>query len=167
MNNSKTMSGSKILNKILVYGYGNPGRQDDALGIRLTENIEQWILQEKIPNVETDYNYQLNIEDSERISQSDVVIFADASIENINDYLYTQVNPDEATIEFTMHAVSPAFVLDLCKKLYGKCPSTYLLHIKGYEWEFMEGLTEDALLNLAKATEFIKEKISEFINKQS
>jgi len=150
--------------KILVYGYGNPGRQDDALGVKLTENIEQWAQQENIPDVEVDCNYQLNIEDSERISHSDIVIFADASVEEIDDFIFTQVNPDDATIEFTMHAVSPSFVLDLCKKLYGKCPETYLMHIKGYEWEFIEGLTENALLNLAKATEFLKEKISEFIN---
>jgi len=150
--------------KILVYGYGNPGRQDDALGVKLTENVEQWAQQENIPDVEVDCNYQLNIEDSERISHSDIVIFADASVEEIDDFIFTQVNPDDATIEFTMHAVSPSFVLDLCKKLYGKCPETYLMHIKGYEWEFIEGLTENALLNLAKATEFLKEKISEFIN---
>ena len=149
--------------KILIYGYGNPGRQDDALGVKLTENIEQWIQKENISDVEVDCNYQLNIEDSERISHSDIVIFADASTENIDDFIFTTVNPSDATIEFTMHAVSPSFVLDLCNKLYQKCPKTYLMHIKGYEWEFMEGLTEDALLNLAKATEFVKGKILEFI----
>ncbi len=150
--------------KILIYGYGNPGRQDDALGIKLAENIEHWVQEKNIPNVEVDYNYQLNIEDSERISRSDIVIFADASIEEIDDFVFTTVTPDNSTIEFSMHAVSPAFVLDLCEKLYGKHPDTYLLHIKGYEWEFTEQLTEDALLNLAKATEFMKEKIKELLN---
>ncbi len=145
--------------KILVYGYGNPGRQDDALGIRLAENIEKWIADENIPGVDVDFNYQLNIEDSERISPFDIVIFADASIEVIDDFIFTKVNADEATIEFTMHAVSPAFVLDLCKKLYGKTPETFLMHIKGYEWEFIEELTEEARLNLVKATDFVKEKI--------
>ena len=31
--------------KILVYGYGNPGREDDGLGIRFAEIIETWDLQ--------------------------------------------------------------------------------------------------------------------------
>src|ERR1035438_7128927 len=105
---------------ILVYGYGNPGRQDDALGVRLAENIEQWVMDEHIQNVEVDCNYQLNIEDADRVSKADIVIFADASIEEIDDFIFSQVNPDNSTIEFTMHAVSPAFVLDLCRKLYGK-----------------------------------------------
>ncbi|MGD0711571.1 MAG: hypothetical protein ABR968_10380, partial [Bacteroidales bacterium] len=123
------------------------------------ENIEQWVKDEHITNVDVDYNYQLNIEDSERISKSDIVIFADASVEEIEDFIFTKVNPDESSIEFTMHAVSPAFVLDLCRKIYGKYPETYLIHIKGYEWEFEEKLSEEALLNLAKATFFLKEKI--------
>jgi hydrogenase maturation protease len=149
---------------ILVYGYGNPGRQDDALGVRLAENIELWIQEKNIKGVEIDCNYQLNIEDSDRISKSDIVIFADATVEEIDDFIYTRVNPDESTIEFTMHAVSPAFVVDLCRKLYGKNPETYLIHIKGYEWEFEEKLSDDAKLNLAKATSFLKEKIMTFLN---
>ena len=79
----------------------------------------------------------------------------------MNDFLFTEVNPSEATIEFTMHAVSPSFVIDLCKKLYGKTPKTFLVHIKGYEFDFIEELTENANLNLAKATSFLKEKIKE------
>jgi len=149
---------------ILVYGYGNPGRQDDALGVRLAENIELWVQEENIKGVEIDCNYQLNIEDSDRISKSDIVIFADASIEEIDDFIFTKVDPDESTIEFTMHAVSPAFVVDLCRKLYKKSPDTYLIHIKGYEWEFEEKLSDDAKLNLAKATLFLKEKIKFFLN---
>jgi hydrogenase maturation protease len=149
---------------ILVYGYGNPGRQDDALGVKLAENIELWVQENNIKGVEVDCNYQLNIEDSDRISKSDIVIFADATIEEIDDFIFTEVNPDESTIEFTMHAVSPAFVLDLCRKLYGKSPKTYLMHLKGYEWEFEERLSDEAMLNLAKATLFIKEKIKEYLN---
>jgi len=150
--------------KILVYGYGNPGRQDDALGIRLAEDIELWVQENKLSDVEVDYNYQLNIEDSDRISNSDIVIFADASTEEIQDFIFTKINPDESTIEFTMHAVSPAFVLDLCRKLYAKCPESYLIHIKGYEWQFEENLSEEAELNLAKASKFLKEKIAKFLN---
>ena len=149
--------------KILVYGYGNPGRQDDGLGIKLSEQIELWVKDENIAGVEVDYNYQLNIEDADRISGMDIVLFADASTEPIDEFVLTKVNPDDSSIEFTMHAVSPAFVLDLCRKLYAKCPETYLLHIKGYEWEFKEELSENAIINLGKAIGFVKEKVLEFI----
>ncbi len=69
--------------KILVYGYGNPGRQDDGLGIELAEEIDRWCSESGITNVQTDTNYQLNLEDAAGIAQYDVVIFADASREDI------------------------------------------------------------------------------------
>ena len=50
--------------KILVYGYGNPGRQDDGLGVALVEELEQWVATEKIPGLDFDSNYQLNAEDA-------------------------------------------------------------------------------------------------------
>ena len=53
--------------KILVYGYGNPGRQDDGLGISLVEMIEDWKNKKKLSYIETDSNYQLNIEDAYNI----------------------------------------------------------------------------------------------------
>lgn len=149
--------------KILLYGYGNPGRQDDGLGNEFIERIEKWISKEGIEDIETDSNYQLNIEDADAISDKDVVVFVDASIEEIDDFILTKVKPNESKVEFTMHAVSAAFVLDLCQKLYNKHPETYLLHIKGYEWDFKEGLTDKAIQNLDKALEFIKQRL---INKK-
>lgn len=145
--------------KTLLYGYGNPGRQDDALGVACVEEMEQWIKSEGITNISTDTNYQLNIEDAATIAEYERVIFIDATIEPINDILYTKVDAGEAHIEFTMHAVSPSFVLDLCNKIYQKTPLTYLLHIKGYEWELAEGLTDAAKENLKKAVAFLKKEL--------
>jgi Ni,Fe-hydrogenase maturation factor len=33
--------------KILVYGFGNPGRQDDGLGIFFVNEFEKWVLKKK------------------------------------------------------------------------------------------------------------------------
>ena len=145
--------------KILIYGYGNPGRQDDGLGPVFVDHLKEWIGRENISYVELDSDYQLNIEDAFTISEKDLVVFVDASIEDIDDYCLTKVSPEGAKIEFTMHAVSASFILDLCNKLYNKNPETYLLHIKGYEWDFKEELTEKARNNLDVALAFIKERI--------
>lgn len=147
----------QVMAKILIYGYGNPGRQDDGLGPQCALIIDEWIQKEMISNIFTDSNYQLNIEDAAEIANYDIVIFADASVVDIQDYKLEEVLADDASIEFTMHAVSPAYVLDLCRKIYGKEPKTYVLHIKGYEFDFIEELTEKSRNNLEKACEFIKE----------
>jgi hydrogenase maturation protease len=146
------------MKKILLYGYGNPGRQDDALGAEFVEIMEKWTEEQGLNNIEFDCNYQLNIEDADNIAEKDIVIFADASLEPIEDYLFTKITPSPE-VSFTMHAVSPAFVVDLCKKINGKIPASYLLHIKGYEWELEEGLTDKAKQNLNNAVKFIQEKI--------
>jgi len=142
--------------RILFYAYGNPGRQDDGLGIAFVKELEKYVRQDEIEGVSFDTNYQLNIEDADTIKDYDIVIFVDASQEDIPLFCITDVSPSEARTKFTMHAVSPAFILDLCQKLYNKFPRTYLLHIKGYEWDFQERLSTHALQNLSLSLKFIQ-----------
>ena len=142
------MSGEK---KILIYGYGNPGRMDDGAGIRFTEEMESWIRREGIKNIRCETNYQLNIEDAEVISHYDLVFFADASLESMDDYYLSRILPSDSRIEFSMHAVSPAFVLNLCNQMFERAPEVHLIHIKGYEWDFKEGISENANRNIKKA----------------
>jgi hydrogenase maturation protease len=145
--------------KTLLYGYGNPGRMDDGLGNAFVDEMQQWIEQEGIENIHTDSNYQLNIEDAEKISVYDRVIFVDASKEAIDQFSFTKVDAGKARVEFTMHAVSPAYVLYLCEDLFRKKPETYLLHIKGYEWDFKEALTPGAQDNKKAALQFLQQQI--------
>ena len=151
--------------KILFYGYGNPGRQDDALGISFIDEMEKWVTAKGIENISFDSNYQLNIEDAEEISNYDLVIFSDASMEPIESFEFSKVQRSDAQVEFTMHAVSVSFVVDLCYKMYNKAPDAYLVHLKGYEWEldFDKGLTEQAARNLKDALDFMKEKLLEIV----
>lgn len=149
----------KVPKRILIYAYGNPGRQDDGLGNRLVEALDPWLREEGLDHVELESNYQLNIEDAAVIADMDSVVFVDASVEDIEDIHFGPVKPSEGKSEFTMHAASPAYVLALCNKIYNRSPETYLLQIRGYEWEFREGLSGGAQKNLDKALEFIKKKI--------
>lgn len=143
----------------MIYGYGNPGRQDDALGVLLASQMEVWARKKGLKSMDFDSNYQLNIEDAHDISGYDMVVFADASIEDIDDFSISKVIPSQKT-EFTMHAVSPEFVLHLCQSLYHRFPETYLIHIKGYHFEFLEEVTESAQKNLEKSIDFLKEAFS-------
>lgn len=145
--------------KILVYGFGNPGRQDDGAGVFLAEELEKWASAEGLGDISFETAYQLNIEDAELISHFDFVIFADASQEQIDGIIYTDVSPGDSRVEFTMHAVSVSYVLDLCGKIYHKFPVTSLLHIKGHEWELKEGLSMRAEENLRKAFDFARNEI--------
>jgi hydrogenase maturation protease len=147
--------------RILIYAYGNPGRQDDGLGNSFVEEVEAWIRKEDLHHIELESNYQLNIEDADNIADKDIVIFVDASTEDIDDIRFTEVTPSEGRSEFTTHAASPAFILALCHKLYNKYPRTYLLQIRGYEWAFREELSGKAKNNLKIALKYMKEKLTD------
>lgn len=145
------------MKKILVYGYGNPGRQDDGIGARFTELFEKWKYEQKLDHISVDCNYQLNIEDAAVIADYDVVVFVDASIvDDVKNYRLETIKPDDATIEFTMHAVSVSYVVDLCNKIYSKTPESYVLHIKAYEFDFIEELTPKAAENMLDAFDYLK-----------
>lgn len=144
--------------KTLIYAYGNPGRMDDGLGNEFVEKISKWINEQGIKNIELDSNYQLNIEDAHNIKDKDLVIFIDASQEEIDDYLLTKVD-QSSKISFTSHEASPAYIYYLCRDLFDKNPATYLLHIKGYDWTFKQGLSEKAKDNLEASLKFMKTKL--------
>ncbi len=151
--------------RILLIGYGNPGRQDDALGVMLADELQRWKEEQKLDCLYTDSNYQLNLEDAATLSAFDMAVFADASHEKCRHFKIMPLKPSAKT-EFTMHAVSPAYVLHICQEVYGRMPEAYLLHIKGYAWEFMGSLTEKAAVNLKLATEFMKQFILDYRRRQ-
>ena len=144
--------------KILIYGYGNPGRQDDGLGNAFTSRIQEWVAIEGLHDFHFDSNYQLNIEDAEAIANMDLVIFADASEEEIEDFCLTKVDGTSG-VTFTTHAASPGYIVKLCEELFNKKPHVLLLHIKGYEWEFKEGLSDKAVDNLNASLIYMKKRL--------
>ncbi|MDP2722324.1 MAG: hydrogenase maturation protease [Bacteroidales bacterium] len=147
--------------RVLIYGYGNPGRQDDGIGNEMVTMIQKWIETHHLECMQTDSNYQLNVEDGEKISHWDIVVFVDATKEErINEYKFRTVEPSDAQVEFTMHAVSPAYVLHLSQTLFGKSPETYTLAIKGYDYELKEGLTANAKLNMEQAFQFLTRQLA-------
>lgn len=136
--------------RILVYGYGNPGRQDDGLGILFAEAIEDWAEKHTSLDLAVDMNYQLNIEDALTISEYDIIFFVDASMEVIEDFLISKVKPSDK-VNFSMHSVSASYIAYLCNEIYKKTPKIFLIHLKGYEWELKEGITDKARKNLQNA----------------
>jgi hydrogenase maturation protease len=135
---------------ILVYGVGNPGREDDGLGVRFAE----WVADTGFPGVSVDTNYQLNVEDALTISRYDIVVFADASVNKSRNFRLSALEP-AAQIAFTTHAMAPGSVLAFCHDLYAKYPASFLLEILGCRWGFAEGLSRPAKKRLTRACEFM------------
>lgn len=149
--------------KILLYGFGNIGRQDDGLGILLTERMEELARKHAFKGLDFEANYQLNIEDAHTLSQYDVVLFADAGVCQSVPAMIKKVEPSAKT-EFTMHAMDPSFILHLCRVLYDKSPETYIITIGAIEFEFGQPITAEASQNLEVAISLVLKKLNEISN---
>ena len=136
--------------RVLLIGYGNPGRQDDGLGPAFAEAVARL----KRPSVTVDANYQLQVEDAEAIAAHDVVIFADADVSCVPPFRFEALAP-ASEITFSTHSIGPASVLAMAHDLFGGTTKGYLLGIRGYAFnEFEERLSAGAEANLAAAVEF-------------
>ena len=141
------------MSKVLLIGFGNPGRIDDGLGPALADAIEKISLED----VTVDSNYQLTVEDSSAVADHDVVIFVDASVDCSEPFAFSKIEP-KADISFTTHSIEPESVLGLAYQLFDAKTSGYLLGIRGYEFnEFGERLSDKAQNNLLEAIKFIED----------
>lgn len=141
----------------IILGYGNPGRQDDGLGVEFAELAERDHSISMLCDVESDY--QLNIEDALTISEYEVVVFVDASMNLETPFDLKRLKPS-MEISFTTHTLSAESLLALCHELYGKVPEAYMLAIKGYQWELGAEMSAQARENLSKAYAFFTEFVS-------
>jgi len=140
--------------RILVFGYGNPGRQDDGAGVVFVDELSELTRSGERPWLAFDTNYQLNVEDALAVAKQDIVVFADASRDQPEGYLFRRIRPS-ASVSFSTHAMSPESVLALSQELYGARSKAYLLTLRGYEWEPNGILTTRARTNIEAAKAFL------------
>lgn len=131
---------------LLVFGYGNPSRGDDALGPLLLERLAAL----NLPHVELLTDFQLQVEHAVDLQGRELVLFIDASVSCVPPYAFSRLAAIKDT-SFTSHAMSPAAVLHAFRELYSEPPPTYLLAVRGDSFELGEALSEAATDNLEAA----------------
>ena len=168
------------MEELLVYGYGNPGCQDDGAGVLFTEKCEQAL--RGMPGFRTEINYQLNVEDAYLISGFRSVVFADAAIpepagtalpgnciEAIGGgpgFFFYRIQP-AVQIAFSTHAMNPQSILGLCEELYHYTPVCFMMHIEGESWEFDEEPTGTVLKNLDDAWNYFESEGMALLSEQN
>ena len=142
--------------RILIVGYGNPGRGDDAAGWRVAEILEKrWG-----DKVEVLILHQLDIVVAERIPQFDLVIFIDAEEqENPPGRSLATLEPSPGTSDFT-HTLEPGTLLTLAKTLYESEPEAYLITVYAKSFEFGDPPSEETLRDIERAVAEIEQFLS-------
>ncbi len=133
---------------LLVFGYGNLSRGDDALGPLVIEYIENNL---QIPELEIITDFQLQIEHALDLEGRELVLFIDASVACTEACSLTKLLPEKDK-SYTTHAMSPASVLAVYQDVMHKePPPCFLLSIQGLEFELGSGLSSQAEKNLTAA----------------
>lgn len=143
--------------RILVIGYGNPGRRDDGLGPAFAARVEELSL----PGIAVESDYQLAIEHAHLAAQHDIVVFTDAAadVDGDSPFYLRPVQPAPED-RYSSHSISPQAVLRLASQCFGVRLSGWLLGIRPVDLEsFAEGLTPEAEANLSAALTAFREAI--------
>jgi hydrogenase maturation protease len=139
--------------KILLIGYGNPGRLDDGLGPAVAAAMEKLGL----PYVTVESDYQLTVEDASQIAEHDVVIFCDAAVAGPEPFDFFELQPKKDDVSFSTHSIDPESVLGLAYTLFQAETKAFALAIRGYDFnEFGEKLSAKAQDNLIDAFKFLE-----------
>lgn len=136
----------------LVFGWGNPGRGDDALGPQFAEHFAA--LAARHPEwgeVDCLTDFQLQVEHALDLQGRRRVLFVDADREGAAPCSLARI---EAARDagFTTHAMSPQAVLRVFAAIDdGAPPPCWLLAIRGERFELGEALSAAATENLKAA----------------
>ena len=141
---------------VLVFGYGNPSRGDDALGPAFLERIGERCG----PDAECLTDFQLQVEHALDMKDRRLVLFVDASQSGQSPFEFMRLQP-VADSSYTTHAISPSAVLEVYQRLLGMAPpASFVLSIRGEQFELGESLSQAAQANLEAALTFASDLLA-------
>jgi hydrogenase maturation protease len=136
---------------LLVFGWGNPSRGDDALGPLFVEQLKALAGAGATGRVDFLDEYQLQIEHALDLVGRTAVLFVDASVDCSTPFQTTSLRAARDA-SFTTHALSPESVMEVYRNLtHAEPPPCTLLAIRGGRFGLGEPPGRLALSHLAEA----------------
>lgn len=141
---------------ILLLGYGNPSRGDDALAPLLLEQIAPFCSS----FVEFITDFQLQIEHALDLKHRDLVLFIDASVANTQAIELRQLQALQNS-SYTTHAMHPAGVMQVYQTIeHTTPPPCFLLTMQAVEFELGATLSNNAQQSLQHALALVKQLLA-------
>ena len=132
---------------LVVFGYGNPSRGDDAIGPLLLHRIEQagW------PGLDLIEDFQLQLEHAMDLKGADLALFIDAGTGMPAPFSVSRVWPSD-DVAHTSHAMAPEAVLGVYRRISGaEPPPAFLLCVAGEGFELGADMTPAGTANMEAA----------------
>ncbi len=141
----------KIVAKVVVFGWGNTSRGDDAIGPLLLADLEAAAL----PGVETIEDFQLQIEHALDMVGADLVLFIDAGTQTAAPYVFYEAQP-AGVFTASTHALLPEAVLSVYRQVQGQePPPAFVLCVRGEQFGLGEAMSEVATTRMVQARELM------------
>lgn len=140
--------------RLVIFGYGNPSRGDDALGPRLLDRAAELAATRGLQPALVE-DFQLQVEDALELVGMDLALFLDAAASGPSPFAFRRLAP-AADPTYTSHAISPEAVLHAFRQVRrADPPPAFVLAVRGEAFELGEGLSEPALANQEAAMSFL------------
>lgn len=132
---------------ILVIGYGNDLRGDDAAGQRAAAQVDAW----RLPGVEVRARPQLTPELAEPLAAADRAIFLDTHpVSSGPDVRVRRLHPATSTARLA-HTCDPQNLLALAQTAFGRSPEAWWITIPATDFDFGAPLSPLAERGMADA----------------
>ncbi len=146
---------------LLVFGWGNASRGDDALGPLFVQRLDEQLDAAQRSRVELLEDYQLQVEHALDLVGRERILFVDASVDGARSFTAAPVAAAESA-QAASHALSPAELLRVYLQLNGEtAPPCMLLAICGERFGLGEVLSEAAASNLEAALRWARGWVGE------
>jgi hydrogenase maturation protease len=146
---------------LVIFGYGNPSRGDDALGSILLARAEALAREVEGLDFALVEDFQLQVEHALDLEGRDLALFIDAAESGPAPFAFRRLAPAEDA-SYSTHAITPQAVLHAFRKVRGiDSPPSYVLAVRGSAFELGEDLSEEARRHLESASAFLEELLKQ------
>jgi hydrogenase maturation protease len=141
--------------RILILGYGNPLRGDDALGPRIAEEIAERF--EGNPRVKVQTVHQLTLDLAETFAKFSLIILIDArNAEPVGEIFHQKIQPSQKLPQPFSHYLNPPELLGVCQLLYGAPPVMILTGINAASFEVGAPISRAVAVSLPELVDHIE-----------
>lgn len=156
--------------RLLIVGYGNPYRHDDGAAFYVVNHIRQAAgLQPLDPDdtgedetggpIDCIMPTGLTLDLVPLVSSCDLVVFVDTHGVVEAEPFRVQPVEEEHRLQSVTHHLSPGLLIRLVRDMTGAKPKAFLVSVRGYDFDFGDGLTDACSANVLCATARILQMI--------
>ena len=142
----------------LIIGYRSAVRGDDAIGLHAARELKHQFRDD--PDVEVIICHQLTVELADDISESDLVIFLDAS--SACEAGFMRCEPITLGRPAFPPHLDPASLVAAAEQLYGEAPQAFRVTLTGCSFEAGSKISSGTQLRLPELVRRIRELVASY-----